>query len=105
MGDETEPGIGADAPTTMHAPTPGPDVPLAYSETVDLPEPRRRSRAPAALFITAVAALAAAVAGWFLIRPSTTAEKAPAPATTASASAPVPHLSASAPAPLPASRP
>jgi hypothetical protein len=113
MGDETEPGIGVEAPTTIHAATPAPDVPLAYSETIELPEPRRW-RAPAALFTVAAAALGAALASWFLIRPHTApgAEKISAPGPTlgqpmptSSSSAPAPQLSSQAASPRPASGP
>jgi hypothetical protein len=69
MSDETEPAITTDMPTAVHAPAPAPAEPLAYSETVELPEPRR-SHLPVGLFITAALALTGASAGWFLLRPT-----------------------------------
>jgi hypothetical protein len=60
VGDETTPGI--EAPTTIHQPVPEPEVPLAYSEAIELPEPHR-SHMPVALFAAAVLALTAAGAG------------------------------------------
>jgi Protein of unknown function (DUF732) len=67
MGDETMPGL--DVPTAIHAPIPGPESPLAYSETVELPE-ARRSHIPVALFVAAAVALTAAGTSWFLLRPA-----------------------------------
>lgn len=83
MGDETTPGI--ELPTTIGDPIPTPESPLAYSETIELPE-LRRSRVPVALFVAAALALTAAAAGWFLLRPTATATHSYGATTSISAS-------------------
>jgi hypothetical protein len=60
---------GADAPTGIHEPAAAPDIAMAYSEALELAEPRRW-RLPAVAFAVATAALAAAGTGWFLLRPN-----------------------------------
>jgi hypothetical protein len=65
MGEETQAGIDWDRSFDMYD---GDVTPLAYSETVELPE-QRRWHTPAALFTIALLALCAAGAGWFLLRP------------------------------------
>jgi hypothetical protein len=67
--DETAAAEPAVADTELHEPAPEPDVALAYSDAIELPE-QRRSRLPAVVFAIAAVALAAAVTGWLLIRHS-----------------------------------
>lgn len=65
MMDETAPGV--EWPTAAHPSAVAAPEPLAYSETIELPDPRR-SRIPVALFAAAVLAVTAAGTAWFVLR-------------------------------------
>jgi hypothetical protein len=93
MGDETEPGLGADVPTEVHDPAPQPQTPLAYSvaaaETVELTRSPWRVRLLIAGVILAVAGAVASVimlAAWgrherpsAALPPTTTTQPNPRP--------------------------
>lgn len=69
MADKTTPETGITRSIVDVMPGQSHIEPLAYSETVELPDPRR-SHVPVALFVAALLALTAAAAGWFLLRPA-----------------------------------
>jgi len=93
--------------TGIHEPVPAPDDVLAYSESIDLPE-LRSTRIPVVAFAVATVALAAAVTGWFLLRPAAaaaiprpSAAAATTPAASPPASPPTPSTAGTSPKPSP----
>lgn len=100
VGDDTTPGLRADAMTGVCHPVPALEPALAYSQAVDLPE-IRESRMPAALFATSLLALGAVGASWFVIRPTNHAFAPPSAATISA----TPAISATAPIEAPRAMP